>query len=102
MISKVINHYNNIYVKSKERECIMRSKMLWIVLTLLSFNILHDSFMVLLDQNRHTSVVCCTGSEVPMQECDESCETHKIFHIMAIVTTEKSGWIRFQKKLLEK
>ncbi len=76
----------------------MRSKMLWIVLTLLSFNILHDSFMVLLDQNRHTSVVCYTGSEAPMQECDESCERHKIFHLMAIVTTEKSGWIRFQKE----
>lgn len=76
----------------------MRSKMLWIVLSLLSFNILHDSFMALLDQNRHTSVVCYTGNEAPMQECDESCEIHKIFHIMAIVTTEKSGWIRFQKE----
>lgn len=76
----------------------MHTKMLLIVILLLSFNILHDSFIVMLDKSTHTDVAYYSNSEAPVQECDNLGEIHKIFHQMAIMTTEKSGWIRFQKE----
>ncbi len=79
----------------------MRSKMLWIVLLLLSFNILHDSFIVMLDQNSHTDAIHCISSESPVQECDNLGEIHKMFHLMAIMIQESTEaiWLPSEEAL---
>lgn len=75
----------------------MRSKIIFVVLFMLSFTIFHDSLMPLIDKNEHTDIAHYLGDTEPTQECADFNEIHNMFHFMAIVTPSKNTHIQFAK-----
>lgn len=63
----------------------MRSKTVLILLFILSFNILHDSFIMIVEQNEHAGITHYVDSEKLSPECNELNEIHNMFHFMAII-----------------
>ena len=76
-----------VRLKLNERQYDMRSKTVLILLLILSFNVLHDSFIVIVEQNGHTGITHYVDNEKLSPECDELNEIHNMFHFMAIIAT---------------
>lgn len=76
----------------------MQSKITFVVLFMLSFSVLHDSFLSLLDKGEHISTVHHMSDTVLSSECTELDEIHNIFHFMAIVTLSKNTQLHFAKE----
>lgn len=77
----------------------MRSKIIFLMLFMLSFTIFHDSLMPLIDEkNKHTDVAHYLSDTEPTQECTDFNEIHSMFHFMAIVTPSKNMQIQFVKR----
>ena len=47
----------------------MHSKVIFIVLFMLSFSIFHDTFISLIEKNEHTDIVHYISDEAPSSEC---------------------------------
>lgn len=75
----------------------MQSKMVFVVLFMLSFSAFHDTFISVLDKSEHSSVVHYMSDEAPTSECDDFNELHNMLHFMAIVSTDKNDQIHFDK-----
>lgn len=67
----------------------MQSKVIFVVLFMLSFSVFHDSFISLVEKNEHTNIVHYLCDEAPSPECAEFNEMHSMFHFIAIVTMYK-------------
>ena len=65
---------------------------------MLSFSILHDSLMPLIEKNKHTNMAHYLSDTEPTQECADFNEIHNMFHFMAIVTPSKNTQLQFAKK----
>lgn len=76
----------------------MRSKMMFLVLFMLSFNVFHDSFIALIDKSEHANILQYADEQSPSSECDEFTKMHKMFHFMAIVTSIKNVQVQFAKR----
>ncbi len=76
----------------------MRSKIIFLILFMLSFTIFHDSLMPLIEKNKHTDVAHYLSDTAPTQECTDFNEIHSMFHFMAIVTPSKNTQIQFAKR----
>ena len=76
----------------------MQSKIIFIVLFMLSFSIFHDSFISLIEKNEHTEIVHNICDEVSNSECAEFNEIHSMFHFMAIVTPYKESQVQLAKR----
>jgi hypothetical protein len=76
----------------------MRSKVVFVVLFMLSFTVLHDSFIALVEKNVHANTVHCIDDEAPSSDCKEFNTMHGMFHFIAIVTPYSSDQIEFAKK----
>ena len=68
----------------------MQSKVIFVVLFMLSFSAFHDSFFSILDQNKHTDVVHYMSDKAMSSECTELNEIHGMLHFMAIISTDYS------------
>lgn len=75
----------------------MQSKVVFVVLFMLSFSVFHDSFISLIEKNEHTDIVHYMSDEVPSSECTEFNEMHSMLHFMAIVTTHKNEQVQLAK-----
>jgi len=76
----------------------MRSKIIFLILFMLSFTIFHDSLMPLIEKNKHTDVAHYLSDTAPTQECADFNEIHSMFHFMAIVTPSKNTQMQFAKR----
>lgn len=76
----------------------MRSKIVFVVLFMLSFTLLHDSFIALVEKNVHANTVHCIGDEASSSDCKELNAMHGMFHFVAIVTSYSGEQIEFAKK----
>jgi len=76
----------------------MQSKIIFVVLFMLSFSVFHDSFISLIEKNGHTDIVHYMSDEAPSLECTEFNEMHSMFHFMAIMTTYKSTQVLLAKR----
>ncbi|HEY9189248.1 MAG TPA: hypothetical protein VIM88_00090 [Sulfurovum sp.] len=76
----------------------MRSKVVFVVLFMLSFTVLHDSFIALVEKNVHANTVHCSGDVAPSSDCKEFDTMHGMLHFVAIVTSFRSMQIEFAKK----
>ena len=72
----------------------MQSKIIFVILFMLSFNILHDSIMPLIEKDT-THYVNDTLSDKDSAEFNEM---HNMFHFMAIVTPLENMQIQFAKR----
>ena len=76
----------------------MQSKIIFVVLFMLSFSVFHDSFISLLNKSEHANSVHHMSDKSPSPECMEFNEIHNIFHFMAIVSPPNDTQIHFAKK----
>jgi len=75
----------------------MQSKVIFVVLFMLSFSVFHDSFIFLIEKNEHTDIVHYMSDEASSLECAEFNEMHSMFHFMAIVTSYKEIQVQLAK-----
>jgi len=76
----------------------VQSKVIFVVLIMLSFSTFHDSFFSILDKNKHTDVVHYINDKTISSECTELNEMHSIFHFMAIISTDHSNKLQPVKR----
>ncbi|MEA3418140.1 MAG: hypothetical protein U9Q90_01985 [Campylobacterota bacterium] len=76
----------------------MQSKAVLILLLILSFNILHDSFITIVEQDGHTNITHYLDSEDLSPECAELNEIHNMFHFVAIITMHQGKIVKLPKK----
>jgi hypothetical protein len=75
----------------------MQTKMVFVLLFMLSFTILHDSFITMMDKNEHTSISHYISDDAHSQECDID-EIHCMFHFVALITPFKSNLIQLSSQ----
>ena len=83
--------------KSERKYDLMQSKIIFVVLFMLSFSVFHDLFISLIEKDEHTNIVHYMSDEAPSPECAEFNEMHSMFHFMAIVTTYTNTQIQLAK-----
>ena len=76
----------------------MQSKVIFVVLIMLSFSAFHDSFFSILDKNKHTDVVHYMSDKAMSSECTELNEIHSMLHFMAIISTGYSNKLQLLKR----
>jgi len=69
----------------------LRTKLIFVLLFMLSFSAFHDSLMPFFEKNehKHTSIVHCLSDAASAQECAEFNKIHSMLHFMAIVMLPK-------------
>ena len=75
----------------------MQSKIIFVVLFMLSFSAFHDSFLSVIDKNEHTNVVHYINDNSVSSECTEFNEVHNMLHFMAIMDDNKNEQVQFAK-----
>ena len=72
----------------------MQSKIIFVILFMLSFNILHDSVMPLIEQDctHYVDNTLSDGNSVEFNEI------HNMFHFMAIVAPLKNSHVQLAKR----
>jgi len=65
---------------------------------MLTFTLLHDSFISVVEKNVHASTVHCQGDKAPSTKCKEFNKIHGMFHFVAIVAPYNSNPVEFAKK----
>jgi hypothetical protein len=75
----------------------IRSKIIFVVLFVLSFSIFHDTLMPLLEKNIHTDTVHYVSDNAPTKECADLNKIHSMLHFMAIVMPTKDSNPHFAK-----
>ncbi|MDQ7046819.1 MAG: hypothetical protein Q9M39_04070 [Sulfurovum sp.] len=75
----------------------MKSKIIYVVLFMLTFSALHDSFIPLLDTSENMHSIQYAHDDVSSLECTEYSEMHSMFHFMAIVSSTKNMPVHFAK-----
>lgn len=76
----------------------MQVKVIYVVLFMLSFSAFHDSFLSILDHNKHTDIVHYIDDQTTSSECTELNEIHSMLHFMAILEDYKNVHIEFAKR----
>ncbi len=76
----------------------MRSKIIFVLLFMLSFTLLHDSFFSLIEKNDNVSVVHNIDDKSLSSECIEFNKIHAMFHFIAIVVPYSNRQMLFAKK----
>lgn len=75
----------------------MRTKIIYVVIFMLSFSAFHDSFLSLIETSEHKDIVHYVNDDVSSSECSEFNEIHNMFHFMAIVSSSKNTQVQFAK-----
>lgn len=76
----------------------MQSKIIFVVLLMLSFNIVHDSIMPFFEKHEHTDIVHHLSDSASAQECTDFDMVDSMLHFMAIITPSKNMQIQFSNK----
>ena len=73
----------------------MRSKVIFVVLLMLSFTVFHDLFISVIEKNDHTKIVHCISDVDTSSDATTFNKIHSMFHFMAIVINYDSTPIPF-------
>ena len=77
----------------------MRSKIIFVVLFMLAFTVMHDTVMNIVQTNEHTSISHYVNTDVPSQECsDIQHEVHSMFHFVGLIMPYKNTFVLLQKE----
>ena len=77
----------------------MRSKIIFVVLFMLTFTIMHDTVINMMQKNNHSSVSYYVNIDVVSQECtDIQHEVHSMFHFVGLIMPYKSTLLQLQKE----
>jgi len=76
----------------------MQSKVIFVVLFMLTFTIMHDSVISLMQKSDHSSVSHYVSTDVASQECGDIHEVHSMFHFVGLIMPYKSTFVQLQKE----
>ena len=76
----------------------MRSKVIFVVLFMLSFTVMHDTFINIVHTDTHNTI-SYMSTDVISPECSDINEVHNIFHFVGLMSPYKST---FEQLLTEK
>ena len=76
----------------------MQSKIIFVVLFLLTFTIMHDSVINIIQKNDNTSISHHMSTNVLSAECSEIHEVHSMFHFVGLAIPYKNHIILLQKE----
>ncbi|MFK5976326.1 MAG: hypothetical protein QM493_07455 [Sulfurovum sp.] len=72
----------------------MQSKIIYIVLFMLSFNIFHDSFISIIDKTPHNNETIYSSCDIEeSSKCVEFNKIHNLLHFIAIITPFENNYI---------
>ena len=78
----------------------MRSKIIFSLLFVLSFSIMHDTVIDMLETDDRVTVAHYVNLDTTMQECGDIHEVHSMFHFVGVMTPHKSLLLQFQKEII--
>lgn len=77
----------------------MRSKIIFVVLFMLTFTVMHDSVINIMQKSDHSSISHYMSTDVTSQECsDIQHEVHSMFHFVGLIMPYKSTLLQLQKE----
>jgi len=76
----------------------MRSKIIFVILFMLTFTVMHDSVINIIQKNEHTSISNYTDTHVVSQECNELQEVHGMFHFVGLLMSYQNTFVQLQKE----
>ena len=76
----------------------MRSKVIFVILFMLTFTVMHDTVMNIIETDEPTSISHYVNTNVPSQECTDIHEVHSMFHFVGLLMPYKNTFIQFQKE----
>ena len=76
----------------------MKPKIIFVVLFMLAFTVMHNTVMNIVQTNEHTSISHYVNTNVPSQECSDIHEVHSMFHFVGLMMPNKSTFIQLQKE----
>lgn len=78
----------------------MRSKIIFVVLFMLSFTVMHDSILSIVQNNEHTSISHYADTNAASQECSDDMDmdkVHSMFHFVGLIMPHKITFVQVQK-----
>ena len=76
----------------------MRSNIIFSLLFLLSFSIMHDTTINALKADESITVTHYVDLDTATEECGDIYEIHSMFHFVGVMTLYKSPLLQFQKE----
>ena len=76
----------------------MRSKIIFVVLFMLTFTIMHDSLINIIQKSDHSSISHYVNTDIVPQECADIHEVHSMFHFVGLIIPYKSTLLQLQKE----
>lgn len=76
----------------------MRSKIIFLVLIMLTFTVMHDTVINIIQKSDHSSILHYVSTDVPLQECTDVHEVHSMFHFVGLIMPYKSTLVQLQKE----
>jgi len=76
----------------------MKSKVIFVVLFMLTFTVIHDSVINIIETNDHTSISYYVSTDASSQECGDIHEVHSMFHFVGLIMPNKSTFVKLQKE----
>ena len=76
----------------------MRSKIIFVVLFMLTFTVMHDTVINIMQKSDHSSISHYVSTDVPAQECSDIHEVHSMFHFVGLIMPYKSSLLQLQKE----
>ncbi len=76
----------------------IRSKVIFIVLFMLSFTVMHDTVINIVQPNENISASHYVSTEIDAQECGDIHEVHSMFHFVGLIMPYKSAVVLLQKE----
>ncbi|MEA3455379.1 MAG: hypothetical protein U9R26_02620 [Campylobacterota bacterium] len=76
----------------------MRSKIIFFLLFILSFSVMHDTVIDMLETNDSVPVMHYVDHGATAQECGDIHEMHSMFHFVGVMISHKNSIPQFQKE----
>ena len=76
----------------------MRSKIIFFLLFMLSFSVMHDTALNMLEADERVTVAHYVNLDATAQECGDIHEMHSMFHFVGVMTPYQSSLLQFQKE----
>ena len=76
----------------------MRSKIIFVVLFMLTFTIMHDTVINIIQKSDHSNLSHYVNTDIVSQECADIHEVHSMFHFIGLVMPYKSTFVQLQKE----
>lgn len=72
----------------------MQSKIIFVLLFMLTFTVMHDSIINIVQKNEHSSISHYVDENVQSQECNNIDEIHGMFHLVGLIVPYKNTFIQ--------